>query len=328
MTLKQRFRTSMKKVNGDLLTPISIFKRLQGERKFLLESSTKYEGDGRYSFIGVNPRKTYSGSGTRLEDHTHATNKHYQYEGELVSLLKQVMPRISSHTEFPFTGGGIGYINALVNTEPTLQFHVYDTLIIFDHLTDEIAVFHTNIDAEDVVSNIDSLIDELFAATTLNEADYTLHSLDKTANNRYTAQFSGDAFSLYRKLRIEHASAYMYYVEFDGCTVLGTSPASFIQIQDGALSTTKEQAAIEQFCQTDSVQNLAHTQSGTLSPTFHAMDVVKELQPAEGLIGYIGFNGQVDFTTPSNTITVIGNEAMIQTTQTEDELLFRSLLKG
>ena len=30
------------------------------------------------------------------------------------------------------------------------QFHVYDTLVIFDHLTDEIAVFHTNIEAEEV----------------------------------------------------------------------------------------------------------------------------------------------------------------------------------
>ena len=64
MSIKQRFRTSMKKVNGDLLTPISIFQHLKGERKFLLESSSKYEGDGRYSFIGVNPR-----SGPKLTPH-------------------------------------------------------------------------------------------------------------------------------------------------------------------------------------------------------------------------------------------------------------------
>ena len=95
MAIKQRFRTSMKKINGDVLTPISIFQRLQGERKFLLESSTKYEGNGRYSFIGVSPRKTYRGSKNNLRFITFNKQTLY-YEGELISLLKQVMPRISS----------------------------------------------------------------------------------------------------------------------------------------------------------------------------------------------------------------------------------------
>lgn len=75
MVVQQHFRTSMKKVNGDLLTPISIFQRLQGDRKFLLESSSKYDGNGRYSFIGVNPRKTYVGTDDQLLDHTHHSKK-------------------------------------------------------------------------------------------------------------------------------------------------------------------------------------------------------------------------------------------------------------
>ena len=53
MSLKQRFRTSMKKVNGDLLTPISIFQRLQGKRKFLLESSAKYEGNRSFATFRI-----------------------------------------------------------------------------------------------------------------------------------------------------------------------------------------------------------------------------------------------------------------------------------
>lgn len=332
MALKQKFRTSMKKVNGDLLTPISIFMRLQGQRKFLLESSIKNEGDGRYSFIGANPRKTYSGNDTHLQDFSHLTNKHYHYEGELISLLKQVMPRVTSDTEYPLTGGGIGYIHALPaslhEAVPALQFHVYDTLIIFDHLTDEIAVFHTNIEAEQAEPNIDQLIDELFTASTLDDTDYTLHSLQQESQQFAIAQFSGDAFALYRNLRIQEAAAYMYYMEFDECTVVGTSPKSFLQIRDGALSTTNKETKLDTLCQTDSVDKQDTIQHGLLSPAFHAIDAVKQLMPQDGLIGYIGFNGQVDFTTPAKTLTIIGDKAYIQTTNDTTDFTLRALMKG
>ena len=327
MAIQQRFRTSMKKVNGDLLTPISIFQRLKGERKFLLESSSKYEGDGRYSFIGVNPRKTYVGNEQQLLDQSHLSNKEYTYEGELISLLKQVMPRVSSHTEYPFTGGGIGYIHALQQPFPELQFHVYDTLVIFDHLTDEVAVFHTNIEAEQVEPNIDALIEQLFASSTPEETSYTLKAVEKEQNGHYRAQFDGDALSLYRKMRIDYASPYMYYVEFDDLTVIGTSKANYMQIRDGDISVTNDAPSIERYSVENSVQQLANTTTGALNPTFHAIDVVKELLPASGLIGYIGFNGQVDFTTPENTITIQGNVAHLHT-DTSEEAPFQSLVKG
>lgn len=327
MAIQQRFRTSMKKVNGDLLTPISIFQRLQGERKFLLESSSKYEGDGRYSFIGVNPRKTYIGNEQQLLDQSHLSNKEYTYDGELVSLIKQVMPRVSSHTEYPFTGGGIGYIQALQKPFPELQFHVYDTLVIFDHLTDEIAVFHTNIEAEQVEPNIDALIEQLFTSTTTEESTYTLQAVEKEHSGQYRAQFTGDALSLYRKMRINYAAPYMYYVEFDDCTVIGTSKANYMHVRDGAISVTNDAPSIERYSIENSVLQLAQTTTGTLSPTLHAIDVVKELLPAQGLIGYIGFNGQVDFTTPENTITIAENVAHLHTENSE-EAPFHSLLKG
>lgn len=325
MAIKQRFRTAMKKVNGDVLTPISIFQRIQGKRKFLLESSMKYEGNGRYSFIGVNPRKTYSGQHEQLSDLSHLTNKEYTYEGELISLLKQVMPRVSTHTEYPFTGGGIGYIHALTATLPELQFHVYDTLIIFDHLTDEIAVFHTNIEAEQIEPNLETIIEQLFSNPTPPETSYALHTMEQLADGQYEAQFSGDAFALYRKLRVEQAAPYMYYIEFDDCTVVGTSEKNYMSVLDGVISTNAD-ISIERFCQTPVTTN-RETQSGALNPTLHAIDVVKAIAPAQGLIGYIGFNGQVDFTTPENTITITGSRARLHTAS-NNRAQFEPLLKG
>ena len=42
-------------IQGDTLTPISIFNALQGEHKVLFESNAKYDESGRYSFIAANP---------------------------------------------------------------------------------------------------------------------------------------------------------------------------------------------------------------------------------------------------------------------------------
>src|SRR6185312_3397749 len=68
-------RTTMKKLNGDSLTPILIFRKMQGKRKFLLESSSKHDGSGRYSFIGMDPLKSYSGRDGKIEEHVYATGK-------------------------------------------------------------------------------------------------------------------------------------------------------------------------------------------------------------------------------------------------------------
>lgn len=120
----------------------------------------------------------------------------------------------------------------------------------------------------------------------------------------------------------------MYYIEFDECTVVGTSPKSFLQIRDGVLSTTNSEANLDTLCQSDSIEKKNVFQQGLLSPAFHAIDAVKQLMPKDGLIGYIGFNGQVDFTTPAKTLTIIDDKAYIQTTNGASDLNFHALMKG
>ena len=242
MMIKHKLRTTIKKVNGDCLTPVLIFNRLQGTRKFLLESSAKHETTGRYSFIGANPRKTYTGSGTTLTEISHLTGKYYSYEGDLVRSLKQVMPRVSNHTEYPFTGGAIGYIrfNREQSTIPAVNFQVYDTIVIYDHIKDELTVIHTNIDAEMTEPNIDDIIDQILNGTATVPSTFSLGAFtEQNAQQQFEAQveaaqqliaageaaeivlsrklqadFSGDAFSLYRQLRVKLPSPYMYYIDW------------------------------------------------------------------------------------------------------------------
>lgn len=151
-------RTKMKTINADSLTPILIFRRLKGNLKFLLESSAQHEGAGRYSFIGANPRKTYKGFGDEIQEFSYKTGNTYTHKGDMFVLLKRLMPRISNTIQFPFSGGAVGYVghdaSTILSTDqdkvqlPDVHLHVYETIIVFDHVTDEVTLIYTNIDAE------------------------------------------------------------------------------------------------------------------------------------------------------------------------------------
>lgn len=256
-------RTKMKTINGDSLTPILIFRRLQGKYKFLLESSAQHEGAGRFSFIGANPRKTYKGVGQEIQEISYKTGKTYVHKGELFVLLKRLMPRISNTTQFPFSGGAVGYIGHGGTTMfadekiglPDAHFHVYETIIVFDHLTDEVTLIHTNIDAEKQQPDLEVLAQQLLNGDAYDEATYHYHAIEKATDEsfaaelqamqtklndditrvvlpkRYVANFQGDAFSLYRQLRKKKPAPYMYYVEFEDHVILGTSPDSLIRVK-------------------------------------------------------------------------------------------------
>lgn len=408
MIEQENYRTTVKKLNGDSLTPILIFQRLKGKRKFLLESAAKFQEDGRYSMIGVNPIKSYSGSDNKLIEKQFYTGKEYSYEGDLLLLLKRVMPRITGPSEFPFTGGAVGYIsyNTAVNSQhpntlkiPSVNFFIYETLVIFDHLQDEVIIIHTEINPEQQKVDLDYLVKEIQTPLTdKEEKGYVLSSftsdiskeqflkqiekaksyiLDKKVSQivisrQQQATYSGNAFSIYRKLRKQNPSPYMYYMDFDDHIVLGTSPESLIKVTDDVitvnpiggtrkrgmneaedqllakelLNNAKEQnehgmllevakkdllqvikpgsLQVKQYMKLERYEHVMHlvsTIQGKLSPVYHSLDALMSTYPAGaitglpkasaielidkietthrnifgGAIGYIGFNGNIDF---------------------------------
>ncbi|EON71379.1 chorismate-binding protein [Lysinibacillus sphaericus] len=265
-------RTKMKTINGDSLTPILIFRRLQGTHKFLLESSAQHESTGRFSFIGANPRKTYKGVGDEIQEFSYKTEKSYTHKGDLFVLLKRLMPRISTTTQFPFSGGAVGYVGHGATTIlaagqekmqlPDVHFHVYETIIVFDHVTDEVTLIHTNIDAEKKEPNLEELAEQLLKgrecedticsyqirdSTSSEHVEMSLtkikDTLDKeharvVLSKQFLATLEGDAFALYRLLRKKNPAPYMYYVTFDDHIVLGTSPESLIRVKGERVITT------------------------------------------------------------------------------------------
>lgn len=309
-------RTKMKTINGDSLTPILIFRRLQGQHKFLLESSAQHEGAGRYSFIGANPRKTYKGIGDEIKEFAYKTGQTYTHKGDLFVLLKRLMPRVSNTTQFPFSGGAVGYVSYGTASSftakheqlqlPDVHFHVYETIIVFDHMTDEVTLIHTNIDAEKKEPDLEELAEQLITAREEEDTTCGNQPLKSTSteqfiealtkikevldgenaravlSKQFLANLEGDSFALYRKLRKKNPAPYMYYVTFDDHIVMGTSPKSLIRVKgDRVIATPIEGIYKRGLTNVDDIENerkLSKNEQVQKSHTALVTAVQQELQ--------------------------------------------------
>ena len=142
----------IEEIEGDTLTPISIYQRLTGSKKFLLESSLKHENSGRFSFIGAEPFMELIGNGNSSQIKK-GNETEYVLEKPL-EVLKKLLPQSSTKIEtlFPFIGGAVGYvgydsirqyenIGEIPNDEiqtPDVHFLFFEVLVVFDHLEQKV----------------------------------------------------------------------------------------------------------------------------------------------------------------------------------------------
>src|SRR5690625_4414775 len=91
--------------NAGLLTPVSIFKRLKGEKKFLLESSFQHETKGKYSYIGANPYLEIIGHGNETRTRHLATGEEETHSLHALDYMKEHLPHVETDIPLSFTGG-------------------------------------------------------------------------------------------------------------------------------------------------------------------------------------------------------------------------------
>lgn len=260
-------------MNGDALTPISIFKRLLGSRKFLLESSLKHEESGRYSFIGANPVCEFRGTDTSLTETNFQNGETIHHLGKPLDLLKHLLPVVDEEDDFPFNGGAVGYIGYDViaqyeaigrplpdNREmPDIHLLVYETIVVYDHLKHDVTILH-NGPNPDLLNEIRLQLEikEVAIDDSSKPAPFTsnvtkeqfIENVNKAKEHiiagdifqivlsqRLESPFTGDPFTLYRKLRKENPSPYMFYIDFDEHVVLGASPESLLNIKGNRVTT-------------------------------------------------------------------------------------------
>lgn len=178
----------VKKMNGDVLTPISVFLRLKGEKKFLLESSMKHEEQGRYSFIGANPIFELVGEGDDSKVLSASGEIMERKKGKPLEHLKELLvPVHIDEIPFPLYGGAVGYVGydavrlyVPIGEEieddiqmPDIHFMVFDKVVVFDHLTQAVYLIAVDLKGESTEVELEErlrILEEQITTRKINES--------------------------------------------------------------------------------------------------------------------------------------------------------------
>jgi anthranilate synthase component I len=261
----------------DCQTPVSAFLKLRGsEPSFLLESADQGRV-GRFSFIGLRPRKVLRWS---LGD---AGDPYELTRAELTRLRPAPLPDLP-----PFAGGAVGlFAYDLVRTVeplgppnpdpvgmPDLALMLTDALVAFDHLKHTVTVI-ANVYAESdleasYVRALETIAEvrwrlagpvprppkppaagrtvpalqpnmsrEQFEANVARIIDYIRagDAYQVVPSQRWSGPVPVEAFSIYRGLRAVNPSPYMYFLDFGDFEIAGASPEPLITVAGRRVST-------------------------------------------------------------------------------------------
>lgn len=169
----------MKTINGDALTPITVYKKLIGKNKFLLESSFQHKIKGKYSYIGLNPYEEIIGikNKTIIRDLGNGTET--TFDMDALNYIKKYFPKIDTPLPLPFSGGAIGFVGydayrqyADLGQEqqdeveiPDIHFMVYEDIIVYEHFNEQVHLIALNIndstesDLEDRLAGLSQQLD-------------------------------------------------------------------------------------------------------------------------------------------------------------------------
>lgn len=136
---------------GDSITPISLYRRMKGKKKFLLESSQLHQDKGRYSYLGCNPYGEVKSVGTEVERTIYGRAEKLQ--SNVLQVLEEIIAPSQVDSPFPFCGGAVGYIGYDVIRQyenigadlhdplniPEVHLLLYREFIVYDHLRQKLS---------------------------------------------------------------------------------------------------------------------------------------------------------------------------------------------
>jgi anthranilate synthase component I len=150
---KQVAHTIIEEIEGDMLTPIAIYQKISGKKKFLLESSLKHEKTGRFSFIGADP--VYEIRGLRGSVTIHGpTGEQTIKRKKIIDVVNEYLPEIEAVPGIPFIGGAVGYIGYDIIRDyeeigsenedplqmPEAHLLIFNEVMVYDHLKERVFI--------------------------------------------------------------------------------------------------------------------------------------------------------------------------------------------
>ena len=237
----------------------------------LMESSDYHEKDNSRSFIGINPIASVAiGHGlatVTFPDGTtfqHEVNKEYRSDKAIHALIDRIQVE-GEHKEYCGLYGYTSFnavryfedINVKDETQerndaPDLLYILYKDVIVFDHFNNLLTIVSlgdaaeidtiyrqmnkANVKAYDfhpVGETTSPLTDEQHKANIRKGIQHCLRGdvFQIVLSRRFVQKFEGDDFKLYRALRSINPSPYLFYFDFGGFRIFGSSPETHCRIE-------------------------------------------------------------------------------------------------
>ncbi len=139
---------------------------------------------------------------------------------------------------------------------PDLRYDFYRNMIVFDHFHDSIKIIDHTPESQDVnIEEIKSVIQdgcispEPFTVgreySNMTDGDY-IHMVERgkyhcqrgdvfqiVLSRKFHTEFTGDEINLYRALRSVNPSPYLFYFDYGGYKIFGSSPEAQLVIKEG-----------------------------------------------------------------------------------------------
>ena len=237
----------------------------------LMESSDYHDANNSHSFIGINPIASVAiGHGEATvtfpdgSTEKHEVNKDYRSDKAIHALIDHI--RVTGeHAEncglYGYTSfNAVRYFENIAvkdetqekNDAPDMLYILYKDIIIFDHFNNLLTIVtlgdqseldnifrqmnKSNVQAYDFhpVGDVTStLTDEEHKENIRKGIKHCLRGdvFQIVLSRRFIQKFEGDDFKLYRALRSINPSPYLFYFDFGGFRIFGSSPETHCRIE-------------------------------------------------------------------------------------------------
>ena len=247
--------------------------RYKGVQSALMECSDYHDRQNSHSFIGIHPIGSIAiGHGVatmKLPDGTvlqHVVDDEYTCDKAINTFIKL----FNIQGDDADTYGLFGYttFNAVryfehinvkdetkeENDAPDILYIMYRDIIVFDHFNSRLKLITLGGEKviADIVRSINSPSEHDFGFRSIGECSSPLSDDEHRDNirrgiqhclrgdvfqvvlsRRFVQHYEGDDFKLYRALRSINPSPYLFYFDFGGFRIFGSSPETHCRIENG-----------------------------------------------------------------------------------------------
>ena len=314
----------------------------------LMESSDYHDANNSRSFIGINPIASVAiGHGKATitfpdgQTEHHDITKDYQADQAIHTLIDSIKVK-GEHANFC---GLYGYtsFNAVryfenidvkdetqeKNDAPDLLYILYKVVIVFDHFNSQLTMITLGEaqELDEIMRQMNKSNIQAYGFHPVGEVSSTLTDEEHKANirrgiqhclrgdvfqivlsRRFIQKYEGDDFKLYRALRSINPSPYLFYFDFGGFRIFGSSPETHCRIEKGKAyidpiaGTTKRTGDADEYLRNDPKENAEHVMlvdlaRNDLSRNCHnvKVDFYKDLQYYSHVIHLVSrVSGELD----------------------------------